>query len=182
MIHVLMNTTLDGCCDHTQVIADDEHHEYATDELNRAEVLLFGRNTYDLIRGYWQDIAATGKGSPTVVRFARLLEAKPKHLVSSHPPAPGWNTSLLPRDENGNAVRALRQAVGGTILVMASPTLVRALAEWGLVDEYHLAIQPILAGRGPTFLAGLRAPIQVTLKEARALKSGVALHRYAVGR
>jgi dihydrofolate reductase len=123
-----------------------------------------------------------GQGIRYGRRFARLLEAKPKHLVSSRPPAPGWNTSLLPRDENGNAIRALQRALGGTLLVMASPTLVRALTEWGLVDEYHLAIQPILAGRGPTFLAGLATPVKVTLKEARLLKSGVALHRYAVSR
>ncbi len=179
-LHATMNVTLDGCCEHTRVIADDELHAWATDLVNRSAALLFGRVTYNLFRDYWPAVA-TGQGPAGEIRFGRLLETKAKYLVSRQDPAPGWNTSRVAFGQNGEAIGRLKRELGGPLLLLGSPTLARALVEVGLIDEYHLAIQPVFAGHGPTFLAGLSAPKQPRLVDTRRLPSGVAIHRYQLG-
>jgi dihydrofolate reductase len=180
-LQATLNLTLDGCCDHRQVVADDELHDWVTTLFSGASALLFGGVTYSLLREYWPTVAATGTGSPAEVRFARVLEAKPKYVVSRQTPAPGWNTSRVAFGQNGGDIGTLKRGLSGTLLLVASPTLACALLQAGLIDEYHLAIQPIFAGHGPTFLAGLSAPIRLRLREANELRSGVAIHRYHVG-
>jgi dihydrofolate reductase len=180
-LYATMNVTLDGRCGHTEVVADDELHDWVTTLFSSVSALLFGRVTYELLRSYWPGVAAAGTGPPAEVRFARVLEAKPKYLVSRQDPAPGWNTSRVALGRNGGDIGALKRDVAGNILLVASPSLACALVQAGLVDEYHLAIQPIFAGHGPTFLAGLGTPTRLRLSDAHRLSSGVAIHRYRVG-
>jgi dihydrofolate reductase len=77
-----INVTVDGCCDHTEVIADDELHRYAANLLDDCHGLLFGRVTYELFESYWPSLASGGSGPETEVDFARKLDAKPKYVVS----------------------------------------------------------------------------------------------------
>jgi dihydrofolate reductase len=180
-LHATMNVTLDGRCGHTDVVADDELHDWVTTLFGSASALLFGRVTYELLRSYWPGVAAAGTGPPAEVRFARVLETKPKYVVSRQDPAAGWNTSRVALGRNGEDIGVLKRDVVGNILLVASPSLACALVQAGLIDEYHLAIQPIFAGHGPTFLAGLGAPTRLRLRDANQLSSGVAIHRYRVG-
>lgn len=148
--------------------------------LQWCHALLFGRKTYELLHGYWPGIAATGEGSAPVVRFARLLEGKPKYVISRQEPPPGWNASRLAFGHEGAGVAALRRDLPATLLLVASPSLARTLVQARLIDEYHLAIQPILVGHGPTFLSGLPTPARLRLVDTNRLRSGVAIHRYAL--
>lgn len=65
-----MNVTLDGCCDHTQVIADEELHQWATDLLDQADAALYGRVTYQLMERSWPAVASSGTGPEAIVDFA----------------------------------------------------------------------------------------------------------------
>jgi dihydrofolate reductase len=177
-LHATMNISLDGCCDHTQVIADEEFHDRMMDLFGRAVALVFGRNTYELLHSYWPKVAASGNGTPAEIRLARLLDEKPKYVVSSRDPAPGWNARRI--EGHANNIGALKTKTNGMVLLVASPRLALALLEWGLIDEYHVAISPIVAGHGPTFLAGLSRPVAATLLSAELLQSGVAIHRYGL--
>jgi dihydrofolate reductase len=179
-LHATMNVTLDGCCDHTQVIADDELHDWVTGLFSGASALLFGRVTYDLLRGYWPAVAASGTGPPAEVRFARVIESKPKYVVTRREPAAGWKTARVSLDPDGSGIQALKRDTSGILLLVASPSLARVLLQTGLIDEYHLAIQPIVAGHGPTFLAGLSRPAYLRLRDTMRLRSGVVVHRYQV--
>src|ERR1051326_450223 len=100
-----MNVTLDGCCDHSQVIADSEFHSYVTELFGTASALLFGRVSYELLRAYWPDVARTGQGDEATVEFARRIERMPKHVVTSRELAAGWNSSRLTLGPNGEAIR-----------------------------------------------------------------------------
>jgi dihydrofolate reductase len=177
-LHATINVTVDGCCDHTHVVADDELHDWVTALVSGASALLFGRVTYELLRGYWPGVAANGTGQPAEVRFARVLETKPKYLVSRHEPAPGWNTSRVSLGPKGQDIGNLKAGLAGNLLLIASPSLASALVQEGLVDEYHLAIQPIVAGRGPALLAGLPTPAKLRLQDVKRLSSGVTINRY----
>ncbi len=177
-VHATMNVSIDGCCDHTQVLADDEFHARMADLFGHARALLFGRATYELLRGYWPAVAASGAGSAGEMRLAHVLDQLPKYVVSSRPLAPGWNASRI--DATAAAVRAVRKAVDGTVLLVASPTLARSMLRWRLVEEYHVAVSPMVAGHGPYFLAGLEHTVTPSLLDIDRLASGVVICRYGI--
>ena len=178
-IHATMNISLDGCCDHTHVIADDEFHERISDIFEPSAALLFGRKTYELLHGYWPGVASRGDGPPGALRLARILNEKPKYVVSRTDPTPGWKARrTAPTTE---AIGALRDEVGGTLLLVASPTLARTLVQWGIVDEYHIAMSPVVAGHGPRFLERLKEGFMPSLLDVARLRSGVLFLRYGFG-
>jgi dihydrofolate reductase len=178
-IHATMNISIDGCCDHTQTLADDEFHVQMSDLFGRAKALLFGRNTYDLLYTYWPGVASSGVGSAGVLRLAQILDRLPKYVVSSRALAPGWKASRI--DATSEAIRAVRDGVEGTLLLVASPTLARAMLQWKLVDQYHVAISPMVAGHGPQFLAGLERTVTPSLLDINRLRSGVTILQYGFG-
>lgn len=174
---VQMNVTLDGCVDHTQVIADEEHHQCATALLNQADAILFGRLTYQLMNPFWPDLAASGAGPEAMVDFARKLDAKPKYVVSRTLPGVTWQHTTLLRSPE--AVVRLK-AEGRSLLVSGGPGLGSTLANMRLVDEYHIFLQPFISGHGPRLLEGIHTRQSLKLVESRTLGSGVvALHYVA---
>src|SRR2546428_4501903 len=92
---VSMNVTLDGCCDHTQVIADEELHHYASELLDQADAALYGRLTYQLMERFWPAVARSGAGPQAIVEFARKLDCKPKYVVSRTLDQVSWQNSFL---------------------------------------------------------------------------------------
>lgn len=172
---VQMNVTLDGCIDHTQVIADEELHEYAMNLLDQADAALFGRLTYQLMEGAWPAIAASGDGPPAIVDFARKLDQKEKYVLSRTLEQVSWQKTFLLR---GLEEVARLKAAGKSLLVTGGPGLGSALVEHGLVDEFYFLVQPIVAGRGPRLLGGIQARQNLKLLESRTLGSGVVALRY----
>lgn len=175
------NVTLDGCCDHTQVIADEELHQYATDLLEQADALLFGRMTYQLMESTWPALASSGTGPQAMVDFARRLDRKPKYVVSRTLNHVSWQNSFLLKGPAAREVAELKEA-GKTLLVTGGPGLGSSLAQWGLVDEFHFLVQPIVAGHGPRVLGGIRDRLDLKLAETRTFRSGVVALRYTPAR
>src|SRR6187399_1476639 len=127
-----INVTLDGCCDHRAVAADEELHRHAVENLARADALLFGRVTYEMMEAAWRRPAAA---MPDWTKpFARTIGAAKKYVVSSTLERVDWNADLL-RGDLGQAVQRLKEEPGQGLFV-GGVTLPRALAELGLIDEY----------------------------------------------
>lgn len=177
LIHATMNTSIDACCDHTQVIADDEFHMQMSDLFGRAKALLFGRNTYELLYSYWPEVASSGRGTAAEVRLANILNEKPKYVVTKQEMTFNWNAKRV--EGGAENLRSLKSQTDGMILLVASPTLVQALLQWKLVDEYHVVVSPIIAGHGPTFLSGLQSDIRPSLLSVNQLESGVIIQHYS---
>lgn len=172
-----MNVTVDGCCDHRQVIADDELMEYAARLMESAAGLLFGRVTYELFRSHWPSVAKGGSNGPAELAFARELEVKPKYVVSRDRGITGWNTSIVPASDLARDIHALKQRVGD-LVVFGSPRLARTLLSLNEVDECHLLVQPLVAGRGPRVFEELAGPVRLLHVDSRRFSSGVVLLRY----
>jgi len=114
-----------------------------SDALGKADALLYGRRTWETMAAAWPDRA----GDP----FADRMNSIPKYVVSSTLGDDDltWdNTTLIPGGDAVDRIRELHDAEGGDLVVMGSPTLVRALLEEGLVDELRLMIEPVLLGGG----------------------------------
>ncbi len=77
-----INITLDGCCDHTKQVADDESHEYFTHLLREVDLLVFGRKTYQLMVPFWPDVAKNQSMTKASNEFARTFDSIEKIVFS----------------------------------------------------------------------------------------------------
>ena len=175
-----INVTLDGCCDHREGIADEELHRHAAENLDRADALLFGRVTYQMMEAAWRSPARTGTRpdwmKPWMEPFARTIDAAKKYVVSSTLDRVDWNAELV-RGDLGKAVQQLKRQAGKGLFV-GGVKLPLALAELGLIDEYEFVVQPRLAGHGPTLFAGLSRLIDLKLVSRLEFGSGAVAMRY----
>ena len=155
--------------------ADEELHRHAIENLNRADALLFGRVTYQMMEAAFRP-ARTGGRPEWTEPFARTIDAAKKFVVSSTLDHVDWNAELL-RGDLGTAVQQLKRESGKGLLV-GGVKLPLALAELGLIDEYELVVHPRLAGHGPTLFAGLSRPLDLKLVSRLELGSGAVAMRY----
>ena len=167
-----LNVTLDGCCDHRAGIADDALLRYYTRLMDGVGGLLWGLTTYDTTESAWPAFARDPQARPAFRRWARKLEVKPKYVVSTTRREFPWKNSVRVEGDLREAIIALKRRTPRGLLV-GSPTLSAALEQMGLIDEYRLAVHPIVAGHGPQLFAGLRPPVRLRLLETRRFRSGV---------
>ena len=175
-----INVTLDGCCDHRAIIPDEDLHRHAAENLERADALLFGRVTYEMMEAAWRSPPRTGARpdwmQPWMLPFARTIDAARKYVVSGTLDRVDWNADLV-RGDLGDAVRRLKRESGKGLFV-AGVKLAQALTELGLIDEYEFIVHPRLAGHGPTLFAGLSKPVDLKLVGRLELRSGAVAMRY----
>jgi dihydrofolate reductase len=149
--------------------ADEELHRHAAEALNRADALLFGRVTYQMMEAAFRPPDLTDP-------FARTIHAARKYVVSSTLPQVDWNAELV-RGDLASAVHQLKQQPGKGLFV-GGVKLALALAELGLIDEYEFIVHPRVAGHGPTLFAGLSRPVDLKLVSRLELSSGAVAMRY----
>lgn len=175
-----INVTLDGCCHHEAGLPpDEESMRYWTAEMERADALLLGRVTYQMMESAWRR-PATGIWPDWMeaweIPFAEAIDRARKYVVSATLDTVDWNAELV-RGDLADAVRRLKQEPGERLWV-GGVTLPQALADLGLVDEYEFVVHPVLAGHGPTLLTGLRERIRLELVDRRTFGSGAIAVRY----
>ena len=173
-----INITLNGCCDHTKMIGDEEIHEYFTHLMRDVDLLVFGRKTYQLMVPFWPDVAKNQSQTKAMNEFARAFDSMNKIVFSQSLDSAEGNTRIV-RTKLQDEILKLKQEQGKNILIggVAVPS---QLMELGLVDEYRFVVQPIVAGEGRRLLEGvsLREKLQLKLVESKIFKSGCVALRY----
>ncbi len=171
-----INVTLDGCCDHREGSPDEETHRHATETLEQADALLFGRVTYEMMESAWRPPGQLDAMPEWTMPFARTIDAAKKYVVSSTLEQVDWNAELL-RGDLETAVRELKSEPGNGLYV-GGLQLPLALAEMGLIDEYEFIVNPRIAGHGPTLFAGLSKAVDLKLVDRLEFRSGAVALRY----
>src|SRR5688500_11468795 len=174
-----INTTLDGCVDHTKQVADDETHEYFTDLLREVDLLVFGRITYELMVPFWPEVAKSQSMSKASNEFAQVFDSIEKVVFSrSLARAEDKNTRIV-RTNLRDEILKLKQEQGKNIL-LGGVSVPSQLIELGLVDEYCFVVTPIVAGEGRRLLEGVSLPerSQLKLVDSKIFKSGCVALRY----
>ena len=174
-----INTTLDGCVDHTKGVADDETHEYFTNLLREVDLLVFGRITYQLMVPFWPEVAKNQSMSQVSNEFARTFDSLNKIVFSrSLVSAEDRNTRIV-RTNLHDEILKLKQEQGKSILV-GGVDIPSQLIQLGLVDEYRFVVGPIVVGEGRRLLddVSLRESLQLRLVESKSFKSGCVALRY----
>src|SRR5271168_3841267 len=171
-----INVTLDGCCDHREMFAGEELHRNAVENIERADGLLFGRVTYEMMEEAWRPPGRAGARPDWMEPFARTIDAAKKYVVSSTLERVDWNAELV-RGDLAKAVQQLKQETGKGLFT-GGVKLPLALAELGLIDEYELVVHPRIVGHGPTLFAGLSKRVDLKLVNRLEFRSGAVAMRY----
>jgi dihydrofolate reductase len=175
-----INVTLDGCCDHRVITSDEELHRHATANLERADALILGRVTYEMMEAAWRPSAQAEPRPDWMVPFGHKIDGAKKYVVSRTLDRVDWNAELV-RGDLGTAVQQLKREPGQGLFV-GGVKLPLALAELGLIDEYEFVVQPVLVGHGPALFAGLSERLELTLVARQEFRSGAVVLRYQPGR
>ncbi len=176
-----INMTLDGYCDHTVGIVDDELHEHYNAVLRNMDTLLYGRTTYQLMESYWPSVVKNPTGNKPIDDFAVLIDNIEKIVYSRTLPSVTWKNSTLKREVNKAEIEALKQLPGKPIGV-GSPGMIAQLSELALIDEYHLCIHPIIIGHGLPLFKNITKRVDLTLLKTKTFGSGVVVHYYQTKR
>jgi len=174
-----INITLDGCCDHTKGVADDETHEYFTHLLREVDLLVFGRKTYQLMVPFWPEVAKSQSMTKASNEFARTFDSINRIVFSRSLDSVEDKNTRIVRTNPHDEILRLKQEQGKHILV-GGVSVPSQLIELGLVDEYRFVVTPIIAGEGRRLLEGVSLPerLQLKLVETKILKSGCVALRY----
>jgi dihydrofolate reductase len=176
-----INMSVDGCCDHTKVVADDELLEYHTRLVRDVDVLVFGRITYQLMVPYWPDIAKNPSGQTKADNdFAQAFDSVSKIVFSKSLARAEEEKTRIVRANLQDEMLKLKQQGGKDILV-GGVSIPSQLMELGLIDEYRFVVQPMIAGEGRRLFGGVNLPerLQLRLVDSSILRSGGIALRYS---
>lgn len=175
-----INMTVDGFCDHTAMTADDEVHQHYNELLASVDTLIYGRITYQLMESYWPSIVNTPSGNKPMDDFAVLIDNIEKIVFSRTLKDVDWRNTTLKNELIKEEIIALKQSgLGGSKnILVGSPSLIVALAKLSLIDEYQLAIHPIIVGTGLLLFKNIKDRIDLKLLKTKTFGCGAVVHYY----
>ena len=172
-----INMTLDGFCDHTALIADDEIHQHYNELLSNAGTLLFGRITYQLMESYWPSVVKDPTGDKPMDDFAVLIDNISKIVFSRTLKNVDWKNTTLKKEVVKEEVLELKRQAGKNILV-GSPSLTVALMHLDLIDEFQLSVQPTVLGSGLPLFKNVKDRINLRLLKTKTFGCGAVTLYY----
>ncbi len=178
IIILSIGVSLDGFIDHDKMIADDEAIQYATEILNDADAMLFGRVTYQLMEAYWPTAPQNPSATEAEVAFANRINSIPKMVCSHTLKQVSWDHTILIDGDVVDAVTKLKQESDGRIL-LGGTMLANTLLQHDLVDEFELRINPFLMGQGKRLFRTEFTKTTLKLVDTHILHSGIVSVRYA---
>lgn len=179
-----INMTLDGFCDHTAGIPDDEIHQHYTDLLSNADTILYGRITYQLME-YWRTLLENPSDDQSMNDFAIAIDKIPK-IVFSHtlknagPIATGWKSARLANRDIEEEVLELKQSRNGGSkdILVGSRSLIIQLMKLNLIDEYQLCIYPVIAATGLPLFENIKDRTVLKLIKTKTFSGGAVMLYY----
>lgn len=175
-----MNMTLDGFCNHTAMIADDEIHQHYNELLSNAGTLIYGRITYQLMESYWPSVVKNPTGNKPTDDFAVLIDNIEKIVYSGTLKNVDWKNTMLKKEIIREEILELKQSHkdGNKNIVVGSPGLIVALAQLDLIDEYQIGVQPIVLGSGLSLFKNIKDRIDLTLLQTKTFGCGAVMLYY----
>ena len=172
-----LNIALNGSCDHTAGIADEELHDHYTRVIRSSETILYGRTTYQLMEDYWPQLAKAPSGKKSLDDFAVALHRIHKVVFSRTLKSVQWENAVIARRSLEDEVRALKKQSGKDVLI-GSPSLINELTKARLIDEYQLCIHPVIARDGLLLFKNLPEPRILRLTKTKTFPAGQVMHYY----
>ncbi|NBA88312.1 dihydrofolate reductase [Emticicia sp. CRIBPO] len=175
-----INMTLDGFCDHTSGVPDEEVHQHYADLLRSAGIVLYGRITYQLME-YWRTVLENPTGDKAMDDFAAAIDNTPKLVFSRTLKNVDWQSAELASQGLEEEISALKQSDGDKDIFVCSPSLIVASTKLNLIDEYQLCVHPVIAGSGLTLFKDISEKITLKLTNTRTFGGGAVILYYEAG-
>ena len=171
--------TLDGFCDHTAIMPDEEVHQHYTDLLNNGGVVLYGRITYQLMQ-FWQTLIKNPSGEKSMDDFAIAIDKIPKIVFSHTLKNTGWDSAKLANQSLEEEVAALKQSRNGgnKDIFAGSRSLIIQLMKLHLIDELQLCVHPVIAGSGLPLFENINDRTVLKLTKTKTFSGGAVTLYY----
>ena len=175
-----INMTLDGFFDHTAMIADEEIHQHYNELLSNADTLIYGRITYQLMESYWPSVVKSPTGNKPMDEFAVLIDNISKIVFSRTLKNVDWKNTKLKKEIIKEEVLELKQSRNGGSknILVGSPSLIVALTQLDLIDEYQLSVQPTIVGTGLPLFKNIRDRVNLKLIKTKTFGCGAIFLNY----
>lgn len=170
------NMTLDGVCDHTTGVANEELHQHYAELINNGDAILYGRTTYQLMQ-FWQELIKKPSGEKSMDDFTISIDKIQKLVFSNTLKETGWNSAKLANKSLEQEVLELKQQPGRDILV-GSRSLIIQLLNKNLIDELQICIHPVIEGKGLLLFDQIHARVMLKLINTKVLRTGATVFYY----
>ena len=172
--------TLDGFCDHTAMIADEEIHQHYNELLSNAGTLIYGRITYQLMESYWPSVVKNPTGNKPMDEFAVLIDNISKIVFSRTLKNVDWKNTILKKEVIREEILELKQSRNGGSknILVGSPSLIVALTQLDVIDEYQLSVQPTVLGSGLPLFKNVKDRINLKLLKTKTFVCGAVTFYY----
>ncbi|SHF90157.1 Dihydrofolate reductase [Fodinibius roseus] len=171
-----INTTLDGICDHTAGIPDEEIHQHYTELLRQGDAILYGRTTYELME-FWRTLLENPSEEKSMNDFAKAIDQIPKIVFSRTLKNVDWESATIAKGDLKGTVLELKQQSGKDIFV-GSPSLIIQLMKLNLIDEYQFCVHPVVAGSGLPLFENINDRTILKLIKTKTFSSGAVTLNY----
>jgi len=171
-----INMTLDGFCDHTSGLPDEEIHQHYTELLGQADLILYGRISYQLMQ-FWQPLAINPSGEKSMDDFAMAIDKIPKIVFSHTLKNPEWDSAEISDHPPEEEVLERRQQSGKDILV-GSRSLIIQLMKLNLIDEFQFCVHPVIAGSGLPLFENINDMTILKLVKTKTFSGGAVMLYY----
>jgi dihydrofolate reductase len=153
---------------------DEEFNDYAICLLHRVDTLLLGRKTYEMMAAYWPSSHAI-ETDPVVAEHMNNLQ---KIVCSRTLTSADWNNSHILNEDIINNVKRMKQQEGKDIALFGSCELAKTLIKEDLIDEYRIITNPVMLGKGRSFMGGMDDMYKLRLNKTWIFNSGNVLNYY----
>ncbi|WP_343670129.1 dihydrofolate reductase family protein [Chitinophaga sp.] len=174
-----INISLDGCCDHTKFSGGDDILDYFRELLENVDLIIYGRKTYELMVPFWPEVAQTQSMNEAANAFANVFANLKRVLVSRSMQHVDNEQTMIIRDNLREEILKLKQQPGKAIST-GGVELPAQLIEWGLIDEFHMVVHPLIVGQGRRLFTEMSLPDNLGLKlmGSKTLSSGCVALQY----
>ena len=156
---------------------DAEWNAFVNENASGNGVLVFGRITYELMASYWPTPMAL-QNSPVV---AKGMNDMPKIVFSRTLDNASWSNTKLVKGDLAAEMRKLKKQPGPDMVILGSGSIVSQLAQQNLIDEYQIALSPIVLGNGRTMFEGVKEKLNLKLTKSRTFGNGTVFACYQPG-
>ncbi len=170
------NMTLDGFCDHTAGLPDEEIHQHYTELLGGGAAILYGRTTYQLME-FWRTVLENPSGEKSMNDFAMAIDKIPKIVFSHTLKNVDWKSATIANRDLKETVLELKQQPGNDIFI-GSRSLIIQLMKLNLIDEYQICVHPVVAGSGLPLFEDISDRTILKLVKTKTFKGGAVTLYY----
>ena len=173
------NMTLDGNCDHTKGLPDEEIHQHYTELLGQGDAILYGRTTYQLME-FWRTFLENPSEEKSMNDFAIAIDNIPKIVFSHTLNNVEWKSATIANRDLKETVLELKQSRNGGSkdIFVGSPSLIIQLMNLNLIDEFQLCIHPVVAGNGLPLFENINDRTIFKLVKTKTFNGGAVILYY----